>query len=57
MNNLFNNTAKQVTGKSPTKFSDIKTFLKLLLENLPAEQFFLTQTNSEEVLQIIKKHP
>ena len=46
--------SKRVTGKSPNKFSDVKTFIKSLQEKLPTEQFMLQQTNSEEVLKIIK---
>ena len=37
INKFFNNTAKCVTEKSPTKFSDIKTFIKSVPENLPIE--------------------
>ena len=45
---------KQFTGKSPTKFSDIKTLLKLLPGNSPAGRISPQQTNSEEVLKIVK---
>ena len=43
-----------MTEKSPTKFSDIKTFIKSVPENLPIEQFMLEQINSVEILKLIK---
>ena len=52
---FLNNTAKGVTGKSLITFSDIRTFIKLLLDTLNSEQFMLHQTNSEKVLKWIKK--
>lgn len=48
---FLNNTAKGVTGKSLITFSDIRTFIKLLLDTLNSEQFMLHQTNSEKVLK------
>ena len=52
---FLNNTTKGVTGKSLIIFSDIRTFIKLLLDTLNSEQFMLHQTNSEKVLKWIKK--
>ena len=43
-----------MTEKSPTKFSDIKTFIKSVPENLPIEQFMLEQINSVKILKLIK---
>ena len=50
-NKYFNDTAKRVIEKSPTKFSD-----KSLPANLHTETFMLEQINSEEVLEIIIKN-
>lgn len=56
MDKFFNNTAKCITGKSPTKFPGIKSFIKSLLENSLAQKFTLQLVNSEKVLKILKKY-
>ena len=37
INKFFGNTAKRVSMKSPTKFSDIKTFIELLPKYVPTK--------------------